>query len=43
MHQDTKIIFENNFGETKDWWGERKPTLVNYQKKFLPIIPEARK
>ena len=42
-NKERKIIFENNFGETKDWWGERKPTLVNYQKKFLPIIPEARK
>lgn len=41
--KERKIIFENNFEETKDWWGERKPTLVNYQKKFLPIISEARK
>lgn len=33
--KELKIISKHNYSETKNWWGERSPNLMNYQKKLI--------
>lgn len=33
--KELKIISKNDYSETNNWWGERTPNLMNYQKKFI--------
>lgn len=36
--KERKIISNEDYSETKNWWGERTPNLMNYQKKFISKI-----